>query len=143
MKTYGMTKSIDFEGDKIILKASVALLPLYKSLFGRDLIDATMDYFRNSSELAENEELIKKLSEKSSDEITEGDIKQLDSIGVKFDSEYIVQLLCALMLNAVPERERPPMPEALDIVPPGLVFDANVLSEAIGMLTRFINVKKN
>lgn len=163
MKTYGLYKDFPYEGDIIKFKASVGLLPLYKSLFGRDLIDDMVTFMNGSKRFArfieeqgDIEKEVTKYRDKldAGQELSEEELARLEALDTELDqqiqtgdglgisTDFIGQIMCALALNAVPETDRPGMPEALDVIPLEFTMREDVISEAIKMILPFADIKK-
>jgi len=149
MKTYGLTKKIKFnyngEEDFVVFKSSVALLGLYKSLFGTDLVHDVLSFLRgfkiDDLQKIKNIDVSKEIEDYSEEELKIL-LEIVENNTSKIDTTILLQIIVALILNAVPPYERPGLPDALDIVPPSFLTDKTIMEEAITLILPFISEKK-
>jgi len=135
----------DGNGGQIKLVGNALTFILYKSYFGRDLLNDIVSFAKNNA----SAETVKKFSELKITNITdvaslaESDQEALlEAVGdFKFDTEFVLNFIVALMATA----QYPEKPDVTDLiieVPPHWVADKAVISELMEFLSLFITDKK-
>jgi hypothetical protein len=142
MSKYGLVKVLKHGDDEIKLVGNAMTFILYKSYFGRDLLNDVVEFARKNSSkewLAKLDDFkdldIKNVAEEQATEL-------LGAMGdYQFDSEFILNFIACLIATAK-------YPEKLDIgnlimkIPPHFIVDTEVVSEVLEFLTMFIGQKK-
>ena len=150
LKTFGhvvrFTKEVDGEQINICMKSSVGLLGLYKSYFYTDIMSDITKMLKGISQ-QDMKDFAKIDPSKKIEDYTNEEIETLLLIFERnteiFDTSILVQIMVALILNAVPEEQRPAMPEALDVVPAQFLTDSEIITAAINLVIPFLGQKKN
>jgi len=142
----GLVKTMDDgNGGQIKLVGNALTFILYKSYFGRDLLNDIVAFAKNSADAA----TVKKFSELNVK--TAADIDKLDDAAreklfagitdYKFDTEFVLNFIAALMATA----QYPQKPDVTDLIieiPPYWIADKAVVSELMEFLSLFITEKK-
>jgi hypothetical protein len=137
----GLVKTLD--GIKLVGNALTFIL--YKSYFGRDLLNDIVGFAKKSADAAtvkkfnslniKSVEDVTGLSEEEQDEI-------LAAVGdYKFDSEFVLNFIAALIATA----KYPLKPDVIDVIleiPPHWIADKTVITELMEFLALFITNKK-
>ena len=143
---YGLVKKMDDgSGGEIKLAGNALTFILYKSYFGRDLLNDIVAFARNNAD----PETVKKFSKMNITDIEDvaglSDAEQgelLAAVGdFKFDAEFVLQFIAALIATA----KYPEKPDVTDIIvgiPPWWIADKAVVSELMEFLSLFISSKK-
>jgi hypothetical protein len=141
MKLYGYIKDYAFtdpdtgEEETIRFKASVNLFPLYKSYFGRDLLSDIIDYAAKLGKTAKLADIAKLSPEEA--------IIELSKVsGAEFDMTFVLNILVAMRMNALPAAERIDAETSYDALPPALLSDKDVLSEIMELVMKFVAAEK-
>jgi hypothetical protein len=143
---YGLVKTLEApDGEKIKLVGNALTFILYKSYFGRDLLNDIIGFAGKNA----NAGLLKKFEDMKV--ATVDDLANLDEAGQKelfssfgdftFDTEFILNFLSALIATA----KYPEKPDIIDIimsVPPHWVADREIINELLEFLSLFITQKK-
>jgi len=143
---HGLVKTMDDgSGGQIKLVGNALTFILYKSYFGRDLLNDIIAFARNSADTS----AVKKFSELNIR--TAADIENLDDgardklfAGItdyKFDTEFVLNFLAALMATAR-YPEKPDVTDLIIAIPPHWVADKAVISELMEFLSLFITDRK-
>lgn len=143
---YGMVKALKTDNGEIKLVGNSLTFLLYKSYFGRDLLNDIVSFATSNAEA----EAVKKMSTmdiKTVDDINRLDGKAqaelLDGItDYKFDSEFILNFIAALMATA----RYPEKPNVMDLImeiPPFWLADREIITELMSFLTQFVSQKKS
>lgn len=144
---YGLVKTLDDgQGGKIKLAGNALTFILYKSYFGRDLLNDIVAFAKSSAD-AETIKRFNNLKVKTSDDLaqlTENEQAQLlTAVGeYKFDTEFVLNFIAALMATA----KYPSKPDVTDLIieiPPWWIADKAIISELMEFLSLFITDKKN
>ena len=146
MAQYGLVKTLDApDGEKIKLVGNAYTFIIYKSYFGRDLLNDIVNFAgKNASpELLKKFESLKVTNVESLAKLGDAEQKELfDSIGdFNFDAEFILNFIAALIATA----RFPEKPDVIDIimsVPPHWVADREIINELLEFLSLFITQKK-
>lgn len=145
MKQYGLVKKIQVGDDELKLCGNALTFILYKSYFGRDLLNDIINFAKKNS----NKDTLEKLSKyniKSVDDMDKLSDEQtaevLETIGTyQFDSEFILNFVASLIATA----EYPNKPEVGELImsiPPSIVTDNDLISELLEFFSLFISQKK-
>ena len=144
---YGLVKTLDDgQGGKIKLAGNALTFILYKSYFGRDLLNDIVAFAKSSAD-AETIKRFNNLKVKTADDLaqlTENEQAQLlTAVGeYKFDTEFVLNFIAALMATA----KYPSKPDVTDLIieiPPWWIADKAIISELMEFLSLFITDKKN
>lgn len=144
---YGLVKTLDDgQGGKIKLAGNALTFILYKSYFGRDLLNDIVAFAKSSAD-AETIKRFNNLKVKTADDLaqlTEREQAQLlTAVGeYKFDTEFVLNFIAALMATA----QYPNKPDVTDLIieiPPWWIADKAIISELMEFLSLFITDKKN
>ena len=144
---YGLVKTLDDgQGGKIKLEGNALTFILYKSYFGRDLLNDIVAFAKNSAD-TETVKRFNNLKVKTADDLsqlTESEQKELISaIGeYRFDTEFVLNFVAALMATA----KYPNKVDVTDLIieiPPWWIADKAIISELMEFLSLFITEKKN
>ena len=146
MSQYGLVKTLDApDGEKIKLVGNAYTFIIYKSYFGRDLLNDIVNFAgKNASpELLKKFESLKVTDVESLANLGDTEQKELfASIGdFNFDAEFILNFIAALIATA----RFPEKPDIIDIimsVPPHWVADREIINELLEFLSLFITQKK-
>jgi len=143
---YGLVKTMDDgNGGEVKLVGNALTFLLYKSYFGRDLLNDIVAFAKNSADAT----TVKKFGKLKIDTITdvamlsaEQQEELLAAAGdYRFDSEFVLNFIAALMATA----RYPDKPDVTDIIieiPPHWIADKTVVSELMEFLALFITDKK-
>lgn len=146
MKQYGLVKVIKInDEDEIKLCGNAMTFILYKSYFGKDLLNDIIGFAKKNSS-PQTLEKLKELKIEKVDDIESLSAEQtkqvLETIDeYSFDSEFILNFLASLMATAL-------YPEKVDIVdlimsiPPYFVSDTKIINELLEFFSLFISQKK-
>lgn len=145
MKQYGLVKKITVGDDELKLCGNALTFILYKSYFGRDLLNDIISFAKKNS----SKETLEKLSkyniksvddmDKLSDEQTAEVLETIETY--QFDSEFILNFVASLIATA----EYPNKPEVGELImsiPPSIVTDNALISELLEFFSLFISQKK-
>ena len=134
MKQYGLVKKITVGDDELKLCGNALTFILYKSYFGRDLLNDIISFAKKNS----SKETLEKLSkyniksvddmDKLSDEQTAEVLETIETY--QFDSEFILNFVASLIATA----EYPNKPEVGELImsiPPSIVTDNALISELL------------
>ena len=144
---YGLVKTLDDgQGGKIKLAGNALTFILYKSYFGRDLLNDIVAFAKSSAD-AETIKRFNNLKVKTADDLaqlTENEQAQLlTAVGeYKFDTEFVLNFIAALMATA----KYPSKPDVTDLIieiPPWWIADKTIISELMEFLSLFITDKQN
>lgn len=144
---YGLVKTLDDgQGGKIKLVGNALTFILYKSYFGRDLLNDIVAFAKNSAD-TETVKRFNNLKIKTADDLaqlTESEQKELlKAVGeYRFDTEFVLNFIAALMATA----KYPNKPDVTDLIiaiPPWWIADKTIISELMEFLSLFIIEKKN
>lgn len=144
---YGLVKTLDDgQGGKIKLAGNALTFILYKSYFGRDLLNDIVAFAKTSAD-AETIKRFNNLKVKTADDLsklTESEQAQLlTAVGeYKFDTEFVLNFIAALMATAR-YPEKPDITDLIIQVPPWWIADKAVISELMEFLSLFITDKKS
>jgi len=142
----GLVKTIDNgDGNKIKLVGNALTFILYKSYFGRDLLNDIVAFAKNSADA----NTVKKFSDLNIK--TAADIDSLDGesreklfAGItdyKFDTEFVLNFIAALMATA----QYPNKPDVIDLIieiPPWWIANKTIVSELMEFLSLFITERR-
>ena len=145
MKQYGLVKKIQVGDDELKLCGNALTFILYKSYFGRDLLNDIISFAKKNS----SKETLEKLSkyninsvddmDKLNDEQTAEVLETIETY--QFDSEFILNFVASLIATA----EYPNKPEVGELImsiPPSIVTDNELISELLEFFSLFISQKK-
>lgn len=142
----GLVKNMDDgDGKKIKLVGNALTFILYKSYFGRDLLNDIVAFAKNSADTGTVKKF-NKLNIKTAEDLAglseDAQTELLSAVGeYKFDSEFVLNFIAALMATA----EYPTKPDITDLIveiPPWWIADKAVVSELMEFLSLFITERK-
>lgn len=145
MKQYGLVKKIKVGDDELKLCGNALTFILYKSYFGRDLLNDIISSAKKNSSKETLEKLskynIKSVEDMDSltDEQTADVLETIETY--QFDSEFILNFVASLIATA----EYPNKPEVGELImsiPPSIVTDNALISELLEFFSLFISQKK-
>lgn len=145
MKQYGLVKKIKVGDDELKLCGNALTFILYKSYFGRDLLNDIISFAKKNSSKETLEKLskynIKSVEDMDSltDEQTADVLETIETY--QFDSEFILNFVASLIATA----EYPNKPEVGELImsiPPSIVTDNALISELLEFFSLFISQKK-
>lgn len=145
MKQYGLVKTLKDGENEIKLCGNALTFVIYKSYFGRDLLNDIINFAKRNA----SEDTLKKLGQfgiktvedidKLSDEQT---AQVLGSLGdYSFDTEFVLNFIAALMATAQ-YPAKPSIAELICAIPPHFVIDQTIIGELMEFLSLFISQKK-
>ena len=143
---YGLVKNMDDgQGGKIKLVGNALTFIIYKSYFGRDLLNDILSFAKDNADTAAVKRL-SALNVKTAADISALTEKQqtelLSAVGdFKFDTEFTLNFIAALMATA----RYPEKPDVIDIIveiPPHWIADKAFISELMEFLSLFITDSK-
>ena len=146
MKQYGLVKTIKLnDGEELKLCGNALTFILYKSYFGRDLLNDIISFAKKNS----NKETLEKLQQyniKSVDDLDKLDDEQTAQVlatmeAYQFDSEFILNFVASLMATAQ-YPEKPDIGELIMAIPPYIITDNATISELLDFFSLFITQKK-
>ncbi len=142
---HGLVKTLEDGDSKIKLVGNALTFIIYKSYFGRDLLNDIVAFAKNSADAA----MVKKFSELNVR--TAADIESLDDAArerlfagiadYKFDTEFVLNFIAALMATAK-YPEKPDVTDLIIEIPPHWLADKAVVTELMEFLSLFITEKK-
>ncbi|MGI6593697.1 MAG: hypothetical protein ACOX24_01240 [Christensenellales bacterium] len=142
---YGLVKTLDDgQGNKIKLVGNALTFVLYKSYFGRDLLNDIVLFAKKSAD-SETVRKLGSLNIKTEDDLdglsTEEREKLFESIGeYNFDTEFILNFIATLIATA----EYPNKSDVAELImqiPPWWIADRKIISELMELLSMFITDK--
>ncbi len=145
MKQYGLIKTIKTDEDEIKLCGNAMTFILYKSYFGRDLLNDIISFAKKNSSQATLEKLRELKIEKVDDiesltpEQTKSVLETIEEYN--FDSEFILNFLASLMATAL-YPEKVDIAELIMAIPPYFVSDTKIINELLEFFSLFISQKK-
>lgn len=146
MKQYGLIKTIKLnDREELKLCGNAMTFILYKSYFGRDLLNDIISFAKKNS----NKETLEKLKQykiESVDDLDKLDDEQTAQVlstmeAYDFDSEFILNFVASLMATAE-------YPEKIDVgelimsIPPYIITDNTTIVELLDFFSLFIAQKK-
>ena len=145
MKQYGLVKTIKDGENTIKLCGNAMTFILYKSYFGRDLLNDIITFAKRNTS-SETLEKLKQVGIKSVDDIhTLTDEQTTEVLGslenYKFDSEFVLNFIASLIATAE-YPNKPDIAELICAIPPHFVIDQKVIGELMEFLSLFISQKK-
>ena len=139
MNKYGLVKTLKDGDHEIKLMGNAMTFVLYKSYFGRDLLNDIIEFARKNS----NKDTIDKvLALGDVTQIKESEAqKVLESMGeFHFDTEFILNFMAALIATAkYPERVS--VADIIMEIPPHFLVDTEIVSEVVEFLSLFVKSK--
>ena len=145
MKQYGLIKTIKTADHEIKLCGNAMTFILYKSYFGRDLLNDIISFAKKNSSQATLEKLRELKIEKVDDiesltpEQTKSVLETIEEYN--FDSEFILNFLASLMATAL-YPEKVDIAELIMAIPPYFVSDTKIINELLEFFSLFISQKK-
>lgn len=145
MKQYGLVKTLKFGEDELKLCGNALTFILYKSYFGRDLLNDIISFAKNNT----NKETLEKLKEykvESVDDIEKLNEEQTIAVlttmeSYSFDSEFVLNFIAALMATAEYPKKMD-VGELIMSIPPYVITDQQTISELLDFFSLFIAQKK-
>lgn len=146
MKQYGLVKTLKLnDNEEIKLCGNALTFILYKSYFGKDLLNDIISFAKKNS----NKQTLEKLKEYNIETIN--DLENLDDIqtnevlstmeSYEFDSEFILNFIASLIATAqYPEKKD--IGELIMSIPPYVITDKETISELLDFFSLFIAQKK-
>lgn len=146
MKQYGLVKTIKINDDEELKLCGNALtFILYKSYFGKDMLNDIIGFAKKNS----NKDTLEKLKkyeittiedlEKLDDEQTNEVFQTMEEY--EFDSEFILNFVSALIATAQ-YPNKPDVGELIMSIPPYIITDKAIVSELLDFFSLFITQKK-
>ena len=145
MKQYGLIKKIKVGDDELKLCGNALTFILYKSYFGKDLLNDIISFAKKNSS-KETIEALGKFNIKSVDDLDKLSDDQtaevLDTISsYQFDTEFILNFVASLIATAE-YPNKPEIGELIMSIPPSIVTDNELISELLEFFSLFISQKK-
>jgi hypothetical protein len=140
---YGLVKTLKTDdGREIKLIGNALTFILYKSYFGRDLLNDIVAFAKANA----NADTVKGINVKTADDINALDRETRERVihaagEYKFDSEYIINFLAALIATAK-YPEKPDIVSIITEIPPYFITDGEIIAELTEFLSLFISQKK-
>jgi hypothetical protein len=139
--SYGLVKTLD--GVKMTGNALTFII--YKNYFGRDLLNDIVAFAKQNASVGTVKSLAA-LNVKTAEEFAKLSEEErtavIDAAGdYKFDSEFILQFIAALIATAR-YPEKPDAAELITEIPPHWLADREVISEIMEFLTLFVKDNK-
>jgi len=140
MTKYGLVKTLKDGEDEIKLVGNALTFVLYKSYFGKDLLNDIVAFAKKNT----NPEMLDKILsigdvEKLKDDEALSLLESMDDY--QFDSEFILQFIAALMATAQ-YPTKPDVGELIMSIPPHFIVDRDVVQEVIEFLSLFVKQKQ-
>jgi hypothetical protein len=140
MKQYGLVKTLHDGDNEIKLCGNALTFVLYKSYFGRDLLNDIVEFAKKNAKPEAVEKLkamggVENITEDKAAEL----LGSLDNF--TFDTEFILNFIASLMATAL-YPTKPDVVELITAIPPHFLTDNKVISELLDFLSLFIS-KKN
>jgi hypothetical protein len=140
---YGLVKTMDDgAGGKIKLVGNALTFVLYKSYFGRDLLNDIVSFAKKSAD-AETVARLGQFKVRTADDVSALSAEQrtaLLSADYKFDSEFVLNFIAALIATArYPEKAD--ITEIITEIPPWWLADGETVSGLMEFLSLFIGHK--
>ena len=145
MKQYGLVKVLKDGENEIKLCGNALTFVLYKSYFGRDLLNDIIDFAKRNA----NKETLEKLKtfgieeakdiDKLTDSQTVDALSSLDTF--VFDTEFVLNFIASLMATAQ-YPSKPDIAELICSVPIHFITDQEIIAELMEFLSLFISQKK-
>ena len=145
-KVYGLVKTMDDgSGGKIKLAGNALTFILYKSYFGRDLLNDIVVFAKNSADTGTVQKF-NQLNIKTAEDLSVlSDTQQAELLTAvsdyKFDTEFVLQFIAALIATAR-YPEKPDVTDLIIQIPPWWIADKAVISELMEFLSLFITDKR-
>ena len=142
---YGLVKTLDDgNGGKIKLVGNALTFILYKSYFGRDLLNDIVAFAKKSAD-ANTVKKFGQMKIKTTEDLTAlNESEQAELLSAvseyKFDTEFVLNFIAALIATA----EYPAKPDVTDLIvgiPPWWIADKVIVSELMEFLSLFITDK--
>lgn len=145
MKQYGLVKTLKYENDEIKLCGNAFTFILYKSYFGRDLLNDIISFAKKNSNKATLDKL-KEFKIESVEDIDKLDddktMQVLETMeSYDFDSEFILNFIASLMATAE-YPQKPDVAELIMSIPPSIITDEKIIAELLDFFSLFIAQKK-
>lgn len=146
MKQYGLIKTIKLnDGEELKLCGNALTFILYKSYFGRDLLNDIISFAKKNS----NKETLEKLKQykiESVDDLDKLDDEQTSEVlstmeSYEFDSEFILNFVASLIATAQ-YPEKVDVGELIMSIPPYIITDNTTIVELLDFFSLFIAQKK-
>jgi hypothetical protein len=143
---YGLVKTMrDGDGREIKLVGNALTFVIYKSYFGRDLLNDIVAFARNSAD-AETVKKFGELKVKSVEDLNALSAAEREKVlsavtDYKFDSEFTLNFIAALIATA----RYPQKADVIEIIteiPPYWLADREVIGELMEFLSLFISQKR-
>lgn len=145
MKQYGLVKTLKDGDNEIKLCGNALTFIIYKSYFGRDLLNDIIAFAKKNA----SKETLAKLNslgiqkaddiDKLTDEQAAEVLGSLDDY--TFDSEFVLNFIASLMATAQ-YPAKPDIAEVICAIPPHFIVDQAVIGELMEFLSLFISQKK-
>jgi len=140
MTKHGLVKTIKDGDDEIKLVGNALTFVLYKSYFGKDLLNDIVAFAKKNT----NPQMLDKILAIGDIDKIEDDKAQLllESMeDYSFDSEFVLQFIAALMATAQ-YPNKPDVGELIMQIPPHFLVDRDVVTEVIEFLSLFVKQKQ-
>ena len=145
MKQYGLVKTIKINDDEIKLCGNAMTFILYKSYFGRDLLNDIIGFAKKNSN-KDTLEKLKQFNVESVDDLENLNEQQTNEVlesmqSYEFDSEFILNFVASLIATAeYPNKLE--VGELIMSIPPSIVTDNAIITELLEFFSLFIAQKK-
>jgi hypothetical protein len=138
---YGLVKTLD--GIKMVGNALTFII--YKNYFGRDLLNDIVSFAKQNADGGAVSRLAK-LNVRTAEDIAALTAEEQAELvqaaeGYKFDSEFVLNVVAALVATAR-YPEKPDVVEVITEIPPHWLADKEVIGELMEFLLLFITQKK-
>lgn len=146
MKQYGLIKTIKTnDGEEIKLCGNALTFILYKSYFGKDLLNDIISFAKKNS----NKDTLAKLKEYNIESVE--DLEKLEETEAnevfvtiaqyEFDTEFILNFIASLIATAQ-YPNKPDVGELIMSIPPYVITDKSIITELLDFFSLFIAQKK-
>ncbi|MCL2555458.1 MAG: hypothetical protein FWE03_00365 [Firmicutes bacterium] len=126
MQKYGLVKTLKDGDHEIKLVGNAFTFILYKSYFGKDLLNDIVTFAQKNSEAVK---------------LDPNDITLENLGGISFDTEFILNLIAALMATAQ-YPNKPDIGELIMGIPPHFLTEPQIISDVLEFLSLFVASKK-
>ena len=146
MKQYGLIKTIKInDGDDLKLCGNALTFILYKSYFGRDLLNDIITFAKKNS----NKDTLLKLKEyniETLEDLEKLNEEETSKVFVtisqyEFDTEFILNFIASLIATAE-YPNKPDIGELIMSIPPYVITDKTIINELLDFFSLFIAQKK-
>lgn len=146
MKQYGLIKTIKIsEDEELKLCGNALTFILYKSYFGKDMLNDIIGFAKKNSN-KDTLEKLKKYEISTIEDLENLDDEQTSEVfqtmeEYEFDSEFILNFIASLIATAQ-YPNKPDVGELIMSIPPYIITDKSIVSELLDFFSLFITQKK-